>query len=52
MQEFQLGLGVLKTSADLGRLFDGSLYLKARAVTGPESGPKMTGPEPGLGLKK
>ena len=32
MQEFQLGLGVLKAPADLDRLFDGSLYAKARAV--------------------
>ena len=32
MQDFQLGLGVLKTPADLERLFDGSFYLKARTV--------------------
>ena len=46
MQDFQLGLGVLKTPADLDRLFDGSFYLTAR-TTGPEWGPKMTGPESG-----
>ena len=30
MQDFQLSLGVLKTPADLDRLFDASYYLKAR----------------------
>ena len=45
MQEFQLGLGVLKAPADLDRLFDGSFYAKARAA-GPESGPKAS-PESG-----